>query len=114
MTELMKIDQSLTKEDLQKISEYSQSWYDYHNVSQFYDNDIFYKDTCTLLYFNYKTTKKFVYKKKILEGGGSKIIEKDDQFNPPAEMMEEGISRRYLRPLTYGMRASWSWVLISY
>ena len=90
MTELMKIDQSLTKEDLQKISEYSQSWYDYHNVSQFYDNDIFYKDTCTLLYFNYKTTKKFVYKKKILEGGGSKVIEKDDQFNPPAEMMEEG------------------------
>jgi hypothetical protein len=90
LTELMKIDQSLTKEDLEKVSQYSQSWYDYHNVSQFYDNDIFYKDTCTLLYFNYKTTKKFVYKKKILEGGGSKVIEKDDQFNPPAEMMEEG------------------------
>jgi len=90
MTELMKIDQSLTKEDLEKISQYSQSWYDYYNVSQFYDSDIFYKDTCTLLYFNYKTTKKFVYKKKILEGGGSRIIEKDDQFNPPAEMMEEG------------------------
>lgn len=90
LTELMKIDQSLTKEDLEKVSQYSQSWYDYHNVSQFYDNDIFYKDTCTLLYFNYKTTKKFVYKKKILEGGGSKVIEKDDQFNPPDEMMEEG------------------------
>ena len=90
LTELMKIDQSLTKEDLEQISQYSQSWYDYHNVSQLYDNDIFYKDTCTLLYFNYKTTKKFVYKKKILEGGGSKIIEKDDQFNPPTEMMEEG------------------------
>ena len=90
LTELMKIDQSLTKDDLEQISQYSQSWYDYHNVSQLYDNDIFYKDTCTLLYFNYKTTKKFVYKKKILEGGGSKIIEKDDQFNPPTEMMEEG------------------------
>ncbi len=90
LTELMKIDQSLTKDDLEKVSQYSQSWYDYHNVSQFYDNDIFYKDTCTLLYFNYKTTKKFVYKKKILEGGGSKVIEKDDQFNPPTEMMEEG------------------------
>ena len=90
MTELMKIDQSLTKEDMEKISESSQSWYDYHNVSQFYDNDIFYKDTCTLLYFNYKSTKKFVYKKKILEGGGSRIIEKDDQFNPPTDMMEEG------------------------
>ena len=90
ITEVMKIDQSLTNDDLQKISEYSQSWYDYHNVSQFYDNDIFYKDTCTLLYFNYKTTKNFVYKKKVLEGGGSRVIEKDDQFNPPAEMMEEG------------------------
>ena len=90
LTELYKIDQSLTKEDLEKISQYSQSWYDYFNVSQFYDNDIFYRDTCTLLYFNYKTTKKFVYKKKILEGGGSRIIEKDDQFNPPEDMIDEG------------------------
>jgi len=90
LTELLKIDQSLTQQDLKEISEYSQSWYDYYNVAQFYDNDIFYKDTCTLLYFNYKTTKKFVYKKKILEGGGSRVIEKDDQFNPPEEMMEEG------------------------
>ena len=90
LTELLKVDQSLTQQDLKEISEYSQSWYDYYNVAQFYDNDIFYKDTCTLLYFNYKTTKKFVYKKKILEGGGSRVIEKDDQFNPPEEMMEEG------------------------
>lgn len=90
LTELMKIDQSLTNEDLEKISQYSQSWYDYFNVAQYYDNDIFYKDTCTLLYFNYKTTKNFVYKKKILEGGGARVIEKDDQFNPPEEMMEEG------------------------
>jgi len=90
LTELLKVDQSLTRQDLKEISEYSQSWYDYYNVAHFYDNDIFYKDTCTLLYFNYKTTKKFVYKKKILEGGGSRVIEKDDQFNPPEEMMEEG------------------------
>jgi hypothetical protein len=31
-----------------------------------------------------------VYKKRILEGGGSKMIEKDDNFNPPTEMLEEG------------------------
>ncbi len=31
-----------------------------------------------------------VYKKKVLEGGGTRVIEKDDQFNPPVEMMEEG------------------------
>jgi hypothetical protein len=42
------------------------------------------------MYFNYKSTKKIVYKKKILEGGGSRIIEKDENFNPPVEMMEEG------------------------
>ena len=90
ITELVKIDPSLTREDLEKISKYSQSWYDYYNTAQYYENDIFYRDTCTVMYFNYKTTKKVVYKKKILEGGGSKVIEKDDQFNPPADMMEEG------------------------
>ena len=90
ITELYKIDQSLTREDLEKISKYSQSWYDYYNVAQFYENNIFSRDTCTLLYFNYKTTKKIVYKKKILDNGNSRMIEKDESFNPPTEMMEEG------------------------
>jgi hypothetical protein len=90
ISELMKIDPNLSREDLEEISKYSQSWYDYYNVAQFYENDIFYRDTCTLMYFNYKTTKKMVYKKRILEGGGSKMIEKDDNFNPPTEMLEEG------------------------
>ena len=88
--ELMKIDQSLTKEDLQEVTQYSQAWYDYFNVAQFYENSMFHRDTCTLLYFNYKTTKKVVYKKKNFEGGGSRVIEKDDTFNPPADKMEEG------------------------
>ena len=88
--ECKKIDPTLTNEDLEKISQYSQTWFDYYNVAQYYQNDIFYRDTCTLLYFNYKTTKTMVYKKKIMESGGSKVIEKDDQFNPPLEMMEDG------------------------
>jgi len=90
ITELVKIDPTLTREQLQEISMYSQSWYDYYNVARFYENSLFYRDTATILYFNYKTTKKMVYKKKILETGGSRVIEKDDQFNPPVEMMEEG------------------------
>jgi len=90
ITELMKIDQNLTNEDLQEITQYSQGWYDYFNVAQFYENSVFSRDTCTLMYFNYKTTKKIVYKKKILENGGSRLIAKDDTFNPPSEMMEEG------------------------
>ena len=90
MTEVKKIDPSLTREEMEKISQYSQSWYDYYNLNEFYDNDMFYRDTATLLYFNYKTTKKFVYKKKMLDNGGARVIEKDDTFNPPEEMMEEG------------------------
>lgn len=90
ITELMKIDQTLTKDDLQEITQYSQQWYNYYNVAQFYENSVFSRDTATLMYFNYKTTKKVVYKKKILEGGASRVIEKDDTFNPPVEMMDEG------------------------
>lgn len=90
ISELLKIDPTLKPEQLDEISKYSQSWYDYFNVAQFYENSLFSRDSVTLLYFNYKTTKKLVYKKKILEGGGSRVIEKDDTFNPPPEMMEEG------------------------
>ena len=90
ITELVKIDTSLTNDQLEEISKYSQSWYNYNNSSQFYSNSLFNKDTATLLYFNYKTTKKIVYKKKNLDNGNFKIIDKDDSFNPPQEMMEEG------------------------
>ena len=90
ITELIKIDPDLTNEQLKEISEYSQDWNNYYNVAQFYENDMFYKDTCTLMFFNYKTTKKFVYKKKTLDNGGERVIEKDDTFNPPQEMTEEG------------------------
>ena len=90
IAELLKIDPTLTNEDLDKISKYSQSWYDYFNTAQFYENDIFYRDTCTLMYFNYKTTKKMVYKKKVKDNGNMSMIEKDDGFNPPDEMMDEG------------------------
>jgi len=90
MTELIKIDPTLTNEDLDKIAKYSQSWYNYYNNQQFFENSMFYRDTATILYFNYKTTHSFVYKRKKLADGSYKTVEKDDQFNPPAEMMEEG------------------------
>lgn len=90
ITELLKIDPSLTNEELEEISKYSQAWYNYYNNAQFYQNSLFNKDSATLLYVNYKTTKKFVYKKKILDTGGVRLIQKDDTFNPPSEMMEDG------------------------
>lgn len=90
ITELVKIDTTLTNEQLEEISKYSQSWYNYYSSSQFYSNSLFNKDTATLLYFNYKTTKRIVYKKKNLDNGNFKIIDKEDTFNPPQDMMDEG------------------------
>jgi hypothetical protein len=42
------------------------------------------------MYFNYKTTNTFTYKKKINDSGAIKMVQKDDTFNPPEEMLEEG------------------------
>ena len=84
ITEVVKIDPSITNEDLKTIGKYSQDWHSYFHSTQYYDNSLFNNDNVTLLYFNYKTTKNMVYKKK-----GDKVIEKDDEFNPPQEMMEE-------------------------
>jgi|TARA_R110000824_G_scaffold67321_4_gene174272 hypothetical protein len=88
--EVIKINPDLTNEDLEEISKYSQAWYQYYNVSEMYENSMFHRDTCTLLYFNYKSTNSFVYKKKQTAEGNYKTVEKDDEFNPPPEMMEDG------------------------
>jgi len=90
ITEVIKINPDLTEENLEEISKYSQSWYDYYNVAAMYENSMFARDTCTLLFFNYKTTNSFVYKKKKMAEGTFKTVEKDDEFNPPQEMMDEG------------------------
>jgi len=90
ISELLKIDPSLTRVDMEEISKYSQSWYDYNNTAQYYNNSLFSKDSATVLFFNYKTTHTFTYKKKTNSSGASKVIEKDDSFNPTSEMQDEG------------------------
>ena len=90
INEIRKIKPDITDAEMEEIAKYGQSWYNYFNVAQFYNNSLFYRDTCTLLYFSYKSTKTFTYKKKVNENGNTKVIEKDDTFNPPKEMMEEG------------------------
>lgn len=90
LSEIYKINPNISKEEMEDIRQAGQDWYDYHNLGQFYDGELFSRDTVTLLYFNYKTTRKIVYKKKILNTGGARIIEKDDTFNPPQEVLDEG------------------------
>ena len=105
--EVVKIDPTITLEQMEEISKYSQSWYDYYNSQAMYNNSMFSRDTCTLLYFNYKSTNSFVYKKKKMSEGTYKTVEKDDEFNPPQEMMDEG---QFEKELMFGMRVLWLWV----
>ena len=75
----------LTPEDIEELSNYAYSWYQDYGVMRPYNDSVFEKEVVNLLYFNYKTDKKFVYKKKYLENGGERVIRKDESFNPPEE-----------------------------
>jgi len=75
----------LTPEDIEELSNYAYSWYQDYGVMRPYNDSVFEKEIVNLLYFNYKTDKKFVYKKKYLENGGERVIRKDESFNPPEE-----------------------------
>jgi hypothetical protein len=79
-TELRKINPDITDEKLQEIKNHGSAWYGHYGVTMNFWDSAFLNETVTLLYFNYKTEKKFVYKKKITKTGGEKLIAKDDTF----------------------------------
>ena len=78
---------NLTDEELKEITEQAlhqnsvrrSNVYDKTNI----DNNI-----VQVLYFNYKTYMNEVYKIKTTGSGGSKILIKDDSFNPPMDVMD--------------------------
>ena len=88
LNELKKQFPDLTQEDLEQISKQG-----YQN-NGFYDRTIRNYDqsdsnTVQVLYFNFKTYMNEVYKVKETATGATKILVRDDQFNPPIEMLEE-------------------------
>jgi len=83
ITELKKIDPSLTQEDIKDISKMSSKFDSYQGIRGGNSSDNFDSNTATLLYFCYKTDKNIVYKKKKTTQGGEKVLKKDDKFNPP-------------------------------
>jgi hypothetical protein len=82
-TELLKINPDLTDEQLTEIKNSSSAWNNYFPIIRNYQDDSFLNEVVTLMYFNYKTSKRFVWKKKILDNGGERVIRKGDTFNPP-------------------------------
>jgi hypothetical protein len=84
-TELRKINPNLTNEELVDIKNSGSAWYNYFPVIRQFQDDIFNEEVVTLLYFNYKSDKRFIYKKKFLDNGGEKVIRRDENFNPEGE-----------------------------
>tara|TARA_R110002072_G_scaffold47420_3_gene130579 strand:- start:947 stop:3373 length:2427 start_codon:yes stop_codon:yes gene_type:complete len=93
LNELKKEFPWLTDDDLSEIAGQS------YNNNGFYDRTLtnYNQDdsnTVQILYFNYKTFANEVYKVKETATGAAKIIPKDDQFNPPEEIVAEyGIAK---------------------
>ena len=106
LNELKKQFPMLTEDDLKEISQqsYSNNGF-YDRTLTNYDEDD--SNTVQILYFNYKTYANEVYKVKETATGASKIIIKDDQFDPPAELLEQrGLGRmsRSLEVLYEGVK----------
>lgn len=77
----------LTDDDLKEISKQgfqNNTFFD-RTIANYDNSD---SNTVQLLYFNYKTYMNEVYKVKETATGASKIIVRDDQFNPPMDELE--------------------------
>ena len=83
ITELKKINPSLTQEEIKDISKLSAKFDAYQGIRGGYKTDNFDSNTATLLYFCYKTDRNIIYKVKENNNGGRRAIRKDEDFNPP-------------------------------
>ena len=90
LNELKKQFPDLTEEQMEQIqSQGSQNYGVWNNAISNTNNNNRDQNIVQVLYFNYKTYMNEVYKVKETATGASKIIVRDDQFNPPVEMYEE-------------------------
>ena len=90
INEIKKQFPNLTQDQLERIQQQGTQNYGVFdtNVGNGYNNN---RDSNVIqvLYFNYKTYMNEVYKVKETATGATKIIIRNDQFDPPVEMLEE-------------------------
>ncbi len=101
INELAKEFPHLTHEDLEEIqnsADVQKSNSQYSGVG-YEDTD---KNKVQVLYFNYKTYMNEVYKVKETGSGASKLIEKDDTFDPPEEATDYSKLQRSIECLYEG------------
>ena len=82
--ELKKEFPHLSNSQLEEIMEKGKGNTDY-NIYAYDPEDTYDTNTFEIMYFNYKTFEKSVYKVKETASGAEKAIEKDDSFNPPKD-----------------------------
>jgi len=88
INEIKKQFPNLTDEDLKRISEtgYQNNGFYDRTISNYNESD---SNTVQVLYFNYKTYMNEVYKIKETATGASKVLLRDDTFDPPVEVLEQ-------------------------
>lgn len=88
INEIKKQFPDLTDEDLKRISEqgYQNNGFYDRTLSNYNETD---SNTVQVLYFNYKTYMNEVYKIKETATGASKVLLRDDTFDPPVEVLEQ-------------------------
>jgi hypothetical protein len=95
INELKKQFPNLTNEELEDVTKQGIQNTDFYHRTMDETNNID-SNSVQILYFNYKTYANEVYKIKETATGASKILIKDDQFNPPTEVLDgnfEKVSR---------------------
>ena len=90
INELKKEFPNLTNEDLKEIQNYSSTVKNYGSRYHYDQRD---NNQIDVLYFNYKTYMNEVYKVKTTGTGGSRVIVKDDTFNPPVDILDENFEK---------------------
>ncbi len=113
INELAKQFPYLTQEDLEEIQQsgYAQT-NSYQSGPRYEESD---RNKVQVLYFNYKTHMNEVYKVKETGSGADKLIEKDDSFNPPADVegnfskLERAIETLYEGALILGTNKLLKW-----
>jgi hypothetical protein len=117
LNELKKQFPNLTQDQMEEIQQQgSQNWGVWNNnISNMYNNNRD-QNVVQILYFNFKTYMNEVYKVKETATGATKIIARDDSFDPPKEIFEEqfGKMERSLEVLYEGVMVLGSNILLKW
>ena len=87
LNELKKEFPDLTDEDLKEVGKQGYQSTGFYNRS-LAESVVIDRNQVQVMYFNFKTYANEVYKVKETATGASKVIVKDDRFNPPNELIE--------------------------